>query len=137
MPRRDSLQAKIEQRIAERSDDVFLTREFADLGGERQVLRALSKEVEDGGLIRLGYGIYGRATPSRLSGKPILANPGGFTGAVRIALTKLGVPWEPSAAERAYNEGRSTQIPMNPKLKVKGRFSRRLSYDGKPLMIER
>lgn len=48
MPRSDSLQAKIEQRIAERSEDVFLTREFADLGGERQVLRALSKEVEAG-----------------------------------------------------------------------------------------
>ncbi len=126
MPRRDSLQAKIKQRIAKCGDDVFLTREFADLGDERQVLRALSKEIEDGGLIRLGYGIYGRATPSRLSGKPMLADPGGFTGAARIALTKLGVPWEPSAAERAYNEGRSTQIPMNPKLKVKGRFSRQL-----------
>ncbi|WP_341645362.1 hypothetical protein [Thauera sp. SDU_THAU2] len=49
MPRRNSLQAKIEQRIAECSDDVFLTREFADLGGERQVLRALSKEVKAGG----------------------------------------------------------------------------------------
>lgn len=137
MPRSDSLQAKIEQRIAERSEDVFLTREFADLGGERQVLRALSKEVEAGGLIRLGYGVYGRATRSRLSGKPMLAAPGGFTGAARTALTKLGVQWEPSEAERAYNEGRSTQIPVNPKLKVKGRFSRQLSYGGKPLRIER
>jgi len=137
MPRRDSLQAKIEQRITERSEDVFLTREFADLGGERQVLRALSKEVEAGGLIRLGYGVYGRATRSRLSGKPVLAAPGGFTGAARTALTKLGVRWEPSQAERAYNEGRSTQIPVNPKLKVKGRFSRQLSYGGKPLRIER
>lgn len=88
-------------------------------------------------MIRLGYGVYGRATRSRLSGKPMMAAPGGFTGAARTALTKLGVQWEPSEAERAYNEGRSTQIPVNPKLKVKGRFSRQLSYGGKPLGIER
>lgn len=137
MPRRNSLQAKIEQRIAQHSDDVFLTREFADLGGERQVLRALSKEVESGGLIRLGYGVYSRTIRSRLSGEPILYNRNGFIGAARQALDKLGVKWEPTEAERAYNEGRSTQIPMNPKVKVKGRFSRKLSYGGKPLRIER
>ena len=137
MPRRNSLQAKLEERIAERSDDVFLTREFADLGGERQVLRALSKEVEAGRLIRLGYGVYGRAFKSRLSGKPVLYNKGGFSGAARDALTKLGVRWEPSEAERAYNEGRSTQIPVNPKLRVKGRFSRKLRDGAVELILER
>ena len=137
MPRRNSLQAKIEERIAERSDDVFLTREFADLGGERQVLRALRKEVEAGKLIRLGYGVYGRATRSRLSGQPMLAAAGGFNGAARTALTKLGVAWTPTEWETAYNEGRSTQIPMNPTVRVKGRFSRQLSYGGKPLIVER
>jgi len=137
MPRRGSIQARIEQRIAECGDDVFLTREFADLGGERQVLRALRKEVEAGGLVRLGYGVYGRAFKSRLSGKPVLYNRRGFSGAAREALTKLGVPWEPSAAERAYNEGRSTQIPVNPKLKVKGRFSRKLRDGAVELTLER
>jgi hypothetical protein len=137
MPRRDSLQAKIEKRIAERSDDVFLTREFADLGGERQVLRALRKEVEAGGLIRLGYGVYGRTFKSQLSGKPVLYNKGGFTGAARDALDKLGVKWEPSDAERAYNEGRTTQIPMKPKLRVEGRFSRKLRDGAMELILER
>ena len=33
MARRNSLQARIEDRIAQRSDGVFLAREFADLGG--------------------------------------------------------------------------------------------------------
>lgn len=137
MPRRDSLQDKIARRIAERGEDVFLTREFADLGGERQVLRALSKEVEAGRLIRLGYGVYGRAFTSQLSGKPLLYNPGGFTGAVREALTKLGVPWEPTEAERAYNEGRSTQIPVNPRLKIKRRFSRKLRDGAVEMVFER
>ena len=137
MARPNSLQARIEERIAERNDDVFLTREFADLGGERQVLRALSKIVAAGGLVRLGYGVYGRAFPSKLSGKPLLYNRDGFIGAAREALTKLGVAWEATAAERAYNEGRSTQIPVNPRVKIKGRFSRKLRDGRTELVLER
>ena len=138
MARRNSLQARIEARITQRSDGVFLTREFADLGGERQVLRALSKIVAAGGvLVRLGYGVYGRAFTSTLSGKPLLYNRDGFIGAAREALTKLGVAWEATAAERAYNEGRSTQIPVNPRVRIKGRFSRKLRDGRTELVLER
>jgi hypothetical protein len=74
---------------------------------------------------------------SRLNGEPLLYSPNGFPGAARQALTKLGVSWEPAEAERAYNEGRSIQVPVNPLVRVKGRFSRRLS-DGKlELMLAR
>jgi len=42
MPRPKTLREKIESRIArKRREDVFLPREFRDLGGEDQVLRAL------------------------------------------------------------------------------------------------
>ncbi|TWB21128.1 DUF6088 family protein [Nitrospirillum bahiense] len=136
MPRR-TLQQRIEERIASKGDAVFLTREFADLSGERQVLRALRKLVDDGKLIRLGYGVYGLAVKSRLSGEAILSNPTGFSGAARQALSKLGVAWEPTTAERAYNEGRSTQIPVNPVVKLKGRFSRKLRYKATELAFER
>ncbi len=67
----------------------------------------------------------------------MLAAPGGFSGAVRAALTKLGITWAPTEWETAYNEGRSTQIPVNPMVRIKGRFSRQLSYSGKPLIVER
>jgi hypothetical protein len=124
-------------RIARSPDTVFLPREFARLGGEDQVLRALRELTRQGRLVRLGYGVYGRAVTSRLSGQPILFNANGLLGAAREALTKLGVPWQPTAAQRAYNEGRSTQVPVNPVLRVKGRFSRRLR-DGKlELQFER
>src|SRR5882757_3319104 len=113
MPRSKTLREKIEQQIARRKgEDVFLTREFKKLGGEDQVLRVLRALVEEGHLVRLGYGVYGRATRSRLSGKPMLNSPEGFTGVARQALDKLGVRWEPTRAERAYNEGRSTQVPV-------------------------
>lgn len=132
-----TLREKIEGRIARKRDDVFFPREFIDLGGEDQVLRAFRGLVRDGELVRLGYGVYGRAVASRLSGEPMLNSPGGFAGAARQALNKLGVQWEPTTAERAYNEGRSTQIPVNPAVRVKGRFSRKLQYQGRELVIER
>jgi hypothetical protein len=138
MPRPKTLRAKIEYRLARKAgDSVFLTREFRDLSDEDQVLRALRGLVRDGRLVRLGYGVYARAMISRLSGEPLLSNPAGLRGAAREALTKLGVQWEPTESERAYNEGRSTQIPVNPVLRVKGRFTRRLKDGNTELVLER
>ena len=137
MPRRGTLRERIGDRIARRWDDVFLTREFRDLGGEDQVLRALRGMVRDGELVRLGYGVYGRAETSQLSGKPMLAARGGFIDAARQALDKLGVPWEPTEFQKAYNEGRSTQVPVNPAVRVKNRFSRHLRYQDTELRLER
>lgn len=138
MRRTRTLRERIEERIAGRADDVvFLPREFSDLGGEDQVLRVLRTMVRDKNLVRLGYGVYGRAFVSRLSGEPLLDSPGGFIGAARQALTKLGVKWEPTEAERAYNERRSTQIPINPIVRVKGRFSRKLRDGNTELVLER
>jgi hypothetical protein len=93
-------------------------------------LRALRGLVRDGRLVRLGYGVYARAIVSRLSGEPLLYARNGLSG-------KLGVPWEPTESERAYNEGRSTQIPVNPVLRVKGRFSRRLKDKDRELVLVR
>jgi hypothetical protein len=138
MPRRKTLKEKIEERMARKPGDaVFLTREFAHLGGEDQVLRALRGLVREGRLIRLGYGVYGRAVKSSLSGEPMLYSPDGFLGAAREALDKLGVEWEPTEAERAYNEGRSTQVPVKPVVRVKGRFRRHLRYGKAELVLER
>jgi hypothetical protein len=138
MRQRKTLREKIEARIARKKQDaVFLPREFADLGGEDQVLRVLRGLVREGHMVRLGYGVYGRAVISRLSGEPILYSPNGFIGAARQALTKLGVQWEPTEADLVYNEGRSTQVPINPVVRVKGRFSRQLRYGNTELVLER
>ena len=132
-----TLRQRVEARIATRPDDAFLTREFLDLGGERQVLRALRELTEDGKLIRLGYGVYGRAEISPLTKQPMLAGDG-FGQVSRQVLDKLKVPWEPTTAERDYNEGRSTQVPMTPRVRLRGnRFSRKLRYKTMELTIER
>ena len=136
--RRASLRERIAAQIARSDDEVFLTREFRRLGCERHVQRALRQLVEGGRLIRLGYGVYGRAETSRLTGKPMLAAGGGFIGAARQALDKLGVRWEMTDAQRAYNEGRSTQVPVNPRvLVVKSRVTRKLLHKGHELVMER
>ena len=133
-----TLREKIESRIArKRGEDVFLPQEFRDLGGEDQVLRVLRTLVREKRLVRLGYGVCARAVVSRLSGDPILFSQNGFLGAARQALSKLGVNWEPSEAERDYNEGLSTQIPLNPVVRVKGRFSRRLRNGKQELVLAR
>ena len=135
--RRMTLRQRVEARIAKRRDDAFLTREFLDLGGERQVLRALRELTEDGKLIRLGYGVYGRAEISSLTRLPMLAGDG-FGPVARQVLDKLGVPWEPTTAERDYNTGRSTQVPMTPRVRLRGsRFSRKLRYKTMELTVER
>jgi len=136
--RRISLRQRVEARIVKRRDDAFLTREFLDLGGERQVLRALRELTEEGKLIRLGYGVYARAEISSLTNKPMLAGDG-FGPVSRQVLDKLNVPWEPTTAERAYNEGRSTQVPMTPRVRLpsRSRFSRKLRYNSMELTVER
>ena len=137
MRRKPTLRERIEARMAERPDDVFLTREFSDLAGERQVLRALRDLTEAGQLIRLGYGVYGRAELSSITQKPMLAGDG-FGPVARQVLDKLNIPWEPTTAERAYNEGRSTQVPMTPRVRLRGsRFSRKLRYNTMELTFER
>jgi hypothetical protein len=137
MRRQKTLRERIETRIArKRGEDVFLPREFADLGGEDQVLRVLRHLTREGRLVRLGYGVYARAITS-FTGKPILYSANGLASAARQALNKLGVRWEPTEAERAYNEGRSTQVPVNPAVRVRGRFSRRLRDGNTELVLER
>ena len=137
MARPNSLQTKIENRIAESREYVFLTREFTDLSGRRQVLRALRKIVAEGRLVRLGCGVYGLAFTSGLSEKPVLFHPHGFIGAARTALTKLGVEWEPTEREVAYREGRITEVPEVPAVRIKRRFSRRLRFGQTELVVER
>jgi hypothetical protein len=138
MRRQKTLRERIETRITrKRGEDVFLPREFSDLGGEDQVLRVLRNLTREGRLVRLGYGVYARAITSKLSGKPILYSANGLASAARQALNKLGVRWEPTEAERAYNEGRSTQVPVNPAVRVRGRFSRRLRDGNTELVLER
>jgi hypothetical protein len=135
--RNNSLQTRIANRLARSSRDVFLTRDFAGMSGEDQIIRALRALVAERKLLRLGKGVYAKARPSQLSGRPVLANPGGFQAVAQQALTRLGVKWSPTQAQRAFAESRSTQIPVNPVVRIDGRFARKLRYGNSELIVER
>lgn len=87
--------------------------------------------------MRLGCGVYGLAFTSGPSDRPILFHPHGFIGAARTALTKLGVAWEPTESKLAYKEGRTTQVPAVPAVRIRRRFSRRLRFGQAELVVER
>jgi hypothetical protein len=103
----------------------------------RSVIVDFAKIVAEGRLVRLGCGVYGLGFTSGLSERPMLFHPNGFIGAARTALTKLGVQWEPTERELAFQQGRTAEAPGVPAVRIRRRFSRRLSFGQTQLVVER
>ena len=131
----DSLKFKIEQRLKSLSEHVVLRADFEDLGGYRQVSAALKALVAEKRLVRIGLGIYAKTYISSYTNKPAIE--GGFVAASREALARLGVQWEPSSAEQAYNAGKITQIPATNTVKLKKRCRRKIAFGNNYLSYER
>ena len=132
-----TLKARISNRIQRSRADVFVPRDFADLGDYDQVKRVLRKLIDEKAVTRLGYGVYARLRMNPLTGQPALAAKGGFDGAVRQALGKLRVPWGETQVVRDYNAGRTTQVQANSAFAVRGRFNRKLKYKNLEAQFER
>ncbi len=129
------LQAKIEQRIARKKGDVFLRDDFSDLGGYDQVGRELRKLVRMGRLIRIGYGLYTRAAASPLDGQPVPTKS--LRRLADEALTRLGIRTSETKLERAYNAGRTTQVPAGRVIAVDRRVRRKIGVRGATMSFER
>lgn len=129
------LEDKVAYRIARMNEAVFVREDFEGLAGYDQIGRILRRMVTKGELIRLGYGLYTRATVSPLSGKVIPRKS--LPDLAAEALERLNVEIKPSSFERAYNEGRTTQVPTGRVIAVKGRIARKIGYDGKYVTFER
>jgi len=125
---RQSLKSRIKTRIQRSRRNVFLRSDFERLGGYDQVGRALRTLVAEGRLIKIGYGLYAKARPNRLTGQPMLAADGGFSEIAEEALKRLGVKWKPAKAVMEYQKG-STQIPANAEVIVFDRFNRKIGNE--------
>ena len=90
-PARKPLEKRIAERITRKKDDVFLRRDFEDLGGYDQVGRALRRLTAKGRLVRIGYGLYARAVPSPLTGGTMVAQT--------LARARLGGPGAPGGRD--------------------------------------
>ncbi|KKZ12854.1 MAG: hypothetical protein TE42_02900 [Candidatus Synechococcus spongiarum SP3] len=89
--------------------EVVLRRDLRTLGSTSQVSRGLRQLVEDGKLVRIGVGVYAKATPSRLSGQPAPRQTLEVLAAETFA--RLGIAWQQGKAQRLYNAGLTTQVP--------------------------
>ena len=103
----------IEQRVllfaSETTDEVFLRSDFAGLGSTAQVGRALRQLIEQGILVRFGFGVYAKAKLSILNRQPIPVRP--VSELAPEALRKLGIGVYPCKLVREYNAGKITQLP--------------------------
>lgn len=131
----NSINYKVLERLNTIKGNVALRKDFADLGSARQVSRGLKKLIDDKKIIRLGKGIYAKAKMTMYYDKPIPC--GGFDIVAREALDRLNIPWESGVSERAYNEGRSTQIPAKNIVRLKIRFRGDIQYEGRKIYFEK
>ena len=129
-----SLEDRMAYRVERKRGSVYLREDFQDLADYDQVGRGLRRLVAKGKLVKIGYGLYARATRSPLSGNLIPEKS--LPSLAAEALTRLKVEVQPSQEARAYNAGGSTQVPTGRVLAVKGRISRKIGYDGKYVSFE-
>lgn len=132
----ESLEDRIAKRIARKRSDVFLRADFRDLGTYGEIGHALRSLVQKGRLMKFGHGIYVRAKPSLLDGK--LMPVKGSRALAAETLKRLDAEITESRADRAYNSGRSEQVPTGRVVGIRGkRVRRKLGYDGIFLKFER
>ena len=88
-----------------------------------------SKEL----IIKIGYGVYAKARRNRINNRLMIAANGGPDRVLIETLERLDVPYEFSGLTAAYVAGSTTQIPAYMEVKVKKRFSRKLSIGNKQI----
>ncbi len=130
-----TLTQRIDERIARRKGDVFLREDFLDLGGYRQIGRSLGQLAEAGKVVRIGQGIYARASTSPFDGSVIPCK--GLYRLTEEAFRRLGIRTRLTRMQRAYNEGRTTQVPTGRVIGVDRRVRRKIAFNGASMAYER
>lgn len=115
---------------------VFLRSDFESFGTATRVTRALQELIAAGRIIRVGRGIYAKARPSSITGKPVPLEP--LKTIAHRALAALGVDVRLGSAEKAYVGGLTQGVSMNISIDVgSSRISRRIEFGGRGLSFER
>lgn len=124
----------IAQRVSRSRRNVFMRSDFDEFGSYDAVGRALRQQVQSGRLVKIGYGLYAKAEPSPLTGKPVPVV--GIRTLASEAIRRLGKSVEPSRFDTAYKSGRSAQVPTGRTLTVNARIRRRIGYDGHYVVLQ-
>lgn len=131
----ESIEYKAFNRLKKIRGSVVLREDFNDLGSYRQISRAINKLIQDKKLVKIGTGIYAKSYLSKYSDTPLIKN--GVDSTLRAALKRLGIAFEPGSAEKEYNEGKTTQVPVRNIVRLKSRCRRRIGYKNSELVFEK
>lgn len=131
----ESIEYKALNRLKTIRGSTILRKDFNDLGSYRQVSRAINKLIDKKKLVKIGAGIYAKAYLSKYSNTPLIKN--GTDPTLRDALKRLGIAFEPGSAEKEYNEGKTTQVPVRNIVRLKSRCRRRIGYKNSELIFEK
>ncbi len=131
---KNSFMQQVESFIDSFNGEVILRADLNALGEYRQVSRAIKALIEDGKLIKLGYGIYAKASTNEYIKKPVIKI--GFDDACLQALNRLGLKWELGSSIQAYNRGESTQVPAKLIIRLKDRYRGEIGYGNRRLIFE-
>lgn len=101
------------QKIKRSRRYVFERKDFDGVASYDQIGRALRQLVNQGELLKLGYGLYTKAKLNSLTGKPMPTNPGGSDALMREILKMKGVDFEMDRLSLQSLSGESTQIPSS------------------------
>lgn len=131
----NSIEKKVTERLKAIRSNVILRKDFEDTGAYRQISRALKKLISQRMIVKIGSGIYAKAYTSKYTNLPLIK--GGADLTLRKVLNRLNIQYEPSSAEKAYNAGESTQVPVQNMVKLKNRCRRILGYGSSRLVYEK
>jgi hypothetical protein len=130
----DSTEYKARNRLKAIRGNVVLRTDFDGFGSYRQMSRILKKFIDEKKLVKIGSGVSAKTFISKYADVPLIKNGTDFT--LREALERLGIAYERGSAEKEYNEGKTTQIPVRNIVRLKKRCRRRLGYLNRQLIFE-
>lgn len=130
----DSTEYKALNRLKTIRSNVVLRTDFDGLSSYRQVSRVLKKLVDEKKLVKISSGVYAKSFVSKYTDVPLIKNSTDAT--LREALERLGIAYVPGSAEKEYNEGKTTQVPVRNIVRLKNRCRRRIGYLNSKLIFE-
>lgn len=128
-----NLEQRVLMSVSKRDGKVVLRNDLDSLGSASGITQALRSLVARGKLVRLGQGVYAKTRISTITGNSI--PDGRLEDLAAETFQKLGVDFQPSSSLKAYNEGKTTQIPAQIGFNTgKRRVSRKLTVGKKSVV---
>lgn len=130
-----SIKDRINKSIKASKANVFIRADFNKFGSYDQVGRVLKELIDNGDLVKMGYGVYSKAEKSVLSGKPIPVAT--ITEAGLVVMNKLGIKADVGYFARQYRDGKINQIPMKEIIAVSKPITRKIYFGKRVLEYEK